>query len=274
MVAVGRELGASYAFVERNFNLVKRYWGWEVVFLVYSVAHALVIGFIGAAMGLISGQPVRDSQLVLYLLIGSLVWSYLAVTFDAIAEMISWERWEGTIEYTFMAPVSRLTHMLGTVIFGVVYGLLRTAIILAIVTLFFEVDLSRANLPAAALVLIIASIGFVGLGMMVSTLPLLFTERGQQMVFVSQSCLLLVSGVYYPVEVMPTWMQAIGWLSPATYALIAVRQALLEGATVAQIAHLLVPLFVVGVISVPVGLAVFQWAERYAKRTGRLKRSG
>jgi ABC-2 type transport system permease protein len=173
-----------------------------------------------------------------------------------------------------MAPVSRLTHMLGTVVFGVVYGLLRTAIILALVTLFFEVDLSRANLPAAALVLIVASIGFVGLGMMVSTLPLLFTERGQQMVFVSQSCLLLVSGVYYPIEVMPTWMQAIGWLSPATYALIAVRRALLEGAQVAQLGHLLLPLFLVGVVTIPLGLAVFQWAERYAKKTGRLKRSG
>ncbi|HEY3080137.1 MAG TPA: ABC transporter permease [Chloroflexota bacterium] len=274
MAAVARELGASYAFVERNFNLVKRYWGWEIVFMVYSVAHALVIGFIGTAMGLISGQPVANSQVVLYLLIGSLVWSYLAVTFDSIAEMISWERWEGTIEYTFMAPVSRLTHMLGTVIFGVVYGLLRTAIILVLVTLFFEVDLSRANVPAAGLVLAVASIGFVGLGMMVSTLPLLFTERGQQMVFVSQSCLLLVSGVYYPIEVMPGWMQAIGRLSPATYALIAVRQALLEGAGIGQLVPVLVPLFLVGLVTVPAGLAVFQWAERYAKRTGRLKRSG
>jgi ABC-2 type transport system permease protein len=173
-----------------------------------------------------------------------------------------------------MAPVSRLTHMLGTVVFGVVYGLLRTAIILAIVTLFFDVDLSRANLPAAGLVLAVASIGFVGLGMMVSTLPLLFTERGQQMVFVSQSCLLLVSGVYYPIEVMPGWMQAIGWLSPATYALIAVRQALLEGAPIGQLVPVLVPLLLVGLVTVPAGLAVFQWAERYAKKSGRLKRSG
>src|ERR671934_11898 len=101
MAAIARELGASYAFVERNFNLIKRYWGWEIAFLIYSLAQALAIG----------------------------------------------------------------------------------------------------------------GVGFVGLGLMVSTLPLLFTERGQQMVFVCQSCLLLISGVYYPVEVMPGWMQLVSRIS-------------------------------------------------------------
>jgi ABC-2 type transport system permease protein len=269
-----KELGASYAFVERNFNLVKRYWAWEIVFLIYSVAHALVIGFIGAAMGLMGGPVEQTQQLVLYLLIGSLVWSYLAVTFDIVAETIAWERWEGTIEYTFMAPVHRTTHLLGTVTFAVVYGLLRTAVILVVVTRFFELDLSRANLPAAFLVLVVASLGFVGLGITASILPLLFTERGMQMVIVSQSCILLVSGVFYPVEVMPAWMQTLSWFSPATYALVAARQALLEGAGVVQLLPQLVPLLLVGVVLIPIGLTIFGWAERYAKRTGKLKRNG
>src|SRR5690242_13103775 len=109
MTAFARELRASYAFIERNVNLVKRYWGWEIVFLVYSIAHSLAIGFIGVGMERISGQRVDTAGIVLYLLVGTLVWSYLAVVFEAIGEMISWERWEGTIEYTFMAPVTRLT---------------------------------------------------------------------------------------------------------------------------------------------------------------------
>src|SRR5262245_43013226 len=232
MAVVAHDLRASYAFVERNFNLVKRYWGWEIAFLVYSVAQALAIGFIGQATGMVSGQRVDGDALTFYLLIGSMVWSFLALIFDVIAEMISWERWEGTIEYTFMAPIVRWSQMLGQVVFGVSYGLLRTAVILVIVTRFFAVDLSRANFASAALTLAVASVGFVGLGLMVSVLPLLFTERGQQMVFVCQSCLLLISGVYYPTDVMPGWMQVVSRVSPATYALLAVRRALLEGAGV------------------------------------------
>ena len=217
------ELIGLYGVVERNIYLTRRYLLWDLAFLLWTIANTLTIVFIARGVDLSAAQR---NELETKLLVGGVIWAFLGIIFEIVTETVAWERWEGTIEYTFMAPVSRLTHMLGTVVFGVVYGLLRTAVILAIVTLFFDLDLSRANLPAAALVLVVASIGFVGLGMMVSTLPLLFTERGQQMVFVSQSCLLLVSGVYYPVEVMPTWMQAIGWLSPATYALIAAAAAL------------------------------------------------
>jgi ABC-2 type transport system permease protein len=173
-----------------------------------------------------------------------------------------------------MAPVSRLTHMVGTVIFAIVYGLARTGVTLLIVALFFGLDLGRANLLATAVALLIASVGFVGLGISVSTLPLLFTERGAQMVFISQSCVLLVSGVFYPVEVMPGWMQTISQVSPATYALIAVRAALLEGKSVGELGGVLLPLLLVGLVTIPIGLTLFGWAERYAKRTGRLKRNG
>jgi ABC-2 type transport system permease protein len=274
VVTIAHELRASYAFVERNFNLVKRYWGWEVAWLVYSVAHSLAIGFIGLGMGQISGQPVDTNQVLLYLLVGSLVWSYLAVVFEAVGDAISWERWEGTIEYTFMAPVSRLTHLVGTCLFAVVYGLLRTALILLIVSLFFRVDLARADLLGAAVVLAVASISFVGLGIMVSVLPLLFAERGAQMVFLAQACLLLFSGVYYPTEVMPGWMQAVALVSPATYALQGVRDALLAGRGLADLTGALLPLLVIGAISIPAGVKIFVFAERAAKRSGRLKRSG
>ena len=80
-----------------------------------------------------------------YLMVGTLVWHYLAMVFDMVSEAIQWERWEGTIEYTFMAPISRLTHLLGQAAFAMLYGVLHTSVILAIVALFFQVDLSQAN---------------------------------------------------------------------------------------------------------------------------------
>jgi len=202
---VTHELRASYAFIERNFNLVKRYWGWEIVWLVYSIVNSLAITYIGAGMEQITGQRVDTGYLVLYLLVGTLIWSYLSVVFDCISEMISWERWEGTIEYTFMAPVTRLTHMIGTTIFSVVYGLLRTVVILLIVALFFRIDLGQANLFGSLLLLLVGSFSFIGIGIMAAVLPLLFTERGAQMTHVISAVLLLISGVYYPVTASPAW---------------------------------------------------------------------
>ena len=67
------EIRASYAFVERNFNLVKRYWGWEVVWLAYSIANALSITFIGAGAEAVTGQKIDTGHMILYLLVGTLV---------------------------------------------------------------------------------------------------------------------------------------------------------------------------------------------------------
>jgi ABC-2 type transport system permease protein len=173
-----------------------------------------------------------------------------------------------------MAPVTRLTHLVGSCLFALVYGLLRTGLILLIVSLFFHLDLSQANLVSAATVLAVASLSFVGLGIMVSVLPLLFAERGSQMVFLAQACLLLFSGVYYPIEVMPGWMQAVATVSPATYALNGVRDALLNGAGLADLTGALAPLAAIGIVSIPLGVYIFSLAEHAAKRSGRLKRSG
>ncbi|HLH73652.1 MAG TPA: ABC transporter permease [Chloroflexota bacterium] len=274
MAVAVREVRASYAFVERNFNLVKRYWGWEVVFLVYSIVNSLAVTYIGAGMQQISGQTIDTGFLILYLLIGTLVWSYLSVVFDAISDMITWERWEGTIEYTFMAPVHRITHMIGTVLFAVLYGIIRTAAILFVVSLFFHIDLSHANFLSATFVLLIGSISFVGLGIVTAVLPLMFTERGAQMTRIVEAALLLVSGVYYPIQVLPGWLQAIGRVSPATYVLDGMRKSLMNDATLLALAPTLVPLLVIGAASIPIGMTIFNSAERAAKRNGSLKRNG
>jgi len=274
---ITHEIKASYAFVERNFNLVKRYWGWEVVWMIYSIVNALSITFIGKASGEITGRTLSQLEIdtaILYLLVGTLVWHYLSKIFHDISEAIAWERWEGTIEYTFMAPVTRFTHMMGQTAFSVVYGALHTVVILLVVSLFFRLNLREANLLGSGLVLLAGSLSFIGLGVTAAVLPLLYPERGAQMTHVIQALVLLVSGVYYPVSVLPAWLQPAARLSPATYVLQGIRAGLLEGASTLSLLRYVWPLLLMGVIFIPLGVFIFQIAERYAKRTGKLKRSG
>src|SRR3954466_6455392 len=260
MTALSHEAKASYAFIERNFYLTRRYWGWEIAFLIYSVAGALSVSLIGADQG--------SPKLLLTLMVGAIFWNYLSVVFSWIAETIAVERWEGTLEYTMMAPIRRSTQLMGSVVYAMVYGLIHTAVILVVLVLFFpQLDLSHANIPTALAFLILGSFSFVGIGMMAAILPLLYVERGAQMTFVLQSCLLLVSGVYYPVTVLPEWMQALSRLSPATYVLDGVRAGLLDGQPVSALWHDVVPLIVMGFVFIPAGLYAFGRAERYAKRT-------
>jgi ABC-2 type transport system permease protein len=267
MTIVAHELKASYAFIERNFYLTRRYWGWEIAFLVYSVAGALSIALIGADQG--------SPRLLLTLVVGAIFWNYLSVVFSWIAETIAVERWEGTLEYTFMAPVRRGSQLLGSVLYAMVYGLVHTAVIFVAMVLFFpQIQLDNANGATAVFFVLLGSFSLVGIGMMAAILPLLYVERGAQMTFVLQSCLLLVSGVYYSVEVLPEWMQLLSKLSPVTYVLDGVRAGLIDGVPITVLLHDVWPLLVMGAVFIPTGLWAFGRAERYAKRTGKLKRVG
>ena len=100
---------------------------------------------------------------------------------------------------------------------------MHTIFVLVVLSLFFELDLSGANFATAAAFTLLGTVSFAGIGIAASILPLMYVERGAQMTFVLQSCLLLVSGVYYSIDVLPDWMQVLSHLSPATYVLDGVR---------------------------------------------------
>jgi ABC-2 type transport system permease protein len=266
----------TWAFVERQANLWKRYWAWEVVWLVYGVVNTLAVTFIAKEAGelqLLDAAAV--DELVLFLLLGTLAWAYLSAVIDDISMVLSWERWEGTIEHTLMAPVARVLHLSGMVIFAILHGTVRTVLIGAIALLFFrDVDFSQADWGAALLVLLLGSISAAGLAIIAGVLPLLYPERGSQMTMVIQVSLLLVSGVYYRAEVLPEWMQTLSKLSPLTYILDGIRGAIQHGESVVDLWPELLILLVSGAVLVPLGLAIFEAAERWAKKTGRLKRMG
>jgi ABC-2 type transport system permease protein len=73
---------------------------------------------------------------------------------------------------------------------------------------------------------------------------------------------------------LPDWMQAIATISPATYALEGIRAAIIDGASVSEVWPDIWPLLIIGVVSIPLGLWVFRRGEVYAKKHGKLKRSG
>src|SRR3954463_6410296 len=200
---------ALLGVVERNAYLVRRYGVWEVAFFVWTVANTLTIVFIAEGVEASGGKLDVERQTTI-LLIGAVLWSYLGIIFEILTETVAWERWEGTIEYTFMAPLSRAVHLGGMGVFGVLYGVLRTALLFLVVALFFGLSFPQADFGAALLLLAGASVSFVGLGMVTAVLPLISPEKGAQLGFVAQGLLLVVSGVYYPVDVMPAWMQ---WLA-------------------------------------------------------------
>jgi ABC-2 type transport system permease protein len=265
------ELVGLTGVVERNWYLVKRYFLWDVAFFLWTVANTLTIVFIAKGVEATGGQ-IDVNRVTTSLLVGAVIWAYLGIIFEFLTETVAWERWEGTIEYTFMAPLSRSMHLAGQGVFAILYGLVRAVLLFAVVAFFFDLSIPDANYVAALVLLGIASVSFIGIGMMTSVMPLISPEKGMQLGFIAQGMLLVVSGVYYPVSVLPTWMEWISVISPATYALRGIRASILDGAGLAWAD--VWPLLIIGAVSIPLGLYVFRLGEQYAKRHGKLKRSG
>jgi ABC-2 type transport system permease protein len=267
------ELIGLGGIVERNAYLVKRYAWWELAFFLWTVANALTVVFI--AQGVEAAGGVLDvNRQTTILLIGAVIWAYLGIIFEILTETVAWERWEGTIEYTFMAPLSRPTHLIGMGIFAVGYGVIRSALLFGTIAFFFDLQMPDADFVAALLVLAVSSVSFVGIGMMTAVLPLISPEKGSQLGFIAQGMLLVVSGVYYSIEILPEPMQWLAAISPATYALEGIRNAIIDGDGIGAMWDEIRALIVIGIVSIPVGLAVFRRGERYAKQHGKLKRSG
>ncbi len=266
-----REAIAIWGYTQRNYFLTKRYFLWEVVWLVYSTMNALTIGFIGVQFG---GDPEQAAFATTFLLIGTLLWSYLSMIFDLLSETVSWERWEGTIEYTFMAPASRTSQLIGMGIYAVAYGIVRMIIMLGAISLFFDLSLGSANYLGALAILAICSVSLVGFGMVAAVMPLLSPEKGQQVTSIFTAVLLLISGIYYSVDVLPGWMQPLAYISPVYYALDGIRDTLIWGQSFTSQWDNIWPLLVMGLIFPPLGLWLFRKGEWFAKKTGRLKRSG
>lgn len=277
VTTVDRTLRQTWAFVFRGYHLTRRYISWVIVFNFYALTGSAAVALIGVAAG--------DHQLTLTLVVGALLWNFLSILYNEIAMSVAYERWEGTLEYTFMAPVPRLVHLTGLSLFALCNSIVNTATVLLGLMLLTDLTLSGANLGGVVVVLLVSTLAFVGLGVMAASLPVLSPERGAEATHIFQGSLLLVSGVYYPVEVLPKWIQPLSALSPATYTLAACRRLVgigdpattpdrLAGASLSVVLPELVVLLVMGIVLVPLGLWVFGRVERWAKHTGRLKRTG
>jgi ABC-2 type transport system permease protein len=263
------QLVGLFGIVERNVYLTKRYFLWDIAFMIWTIANTLTIVFIARSAGL---TVVGENTLATKLLVGATIWAFLGIIFEFMTETVAWERWEGTIEYTFMAPLSRFVHLGGQGAFAVLYGLIRATILFFAVVAFIGINAPHANYLAALALLAIGSLSFIGVGIMTSVLPLISPEKGAQLGFVAQGVMLAVSGVYYPVSVMPEWMQWIAKISPATYVLRGDRHSIVYGTGLVWAD--VWPLLIIAVLATPIGLAIFHRGERYAKKHGKLKRAG
>jgi ABC-2 type transport system permease protein len=204
-----------------------------------------------------------------FVLIGLAFSRYLGTAMASFGSTIRAGQIMGTLEAILVTPTRLSTVLVASSLWPFLGQTLSVIAYLLIGVLVFGADLGQANLAGAAAILALTIVAFGGLGLVSAGFMMVF-KRGDPVSAAVHSISVLIGGVYYPVTILPDWLQSLADWLPMTHALRGMRLALLQGEPVSNLLTGLATLGLFGAVLLPVGVFVFGWAIRKAKRDGTL----
>lgn len=232
-----------------------------VVLPLYFISNALQQTMQGAI-------SAESRQYFAFVAVGAAVFSLLATCATALPGALDAAIARGTFEAMLGTPARLRAICAGLMGYGVLWSVLRAAILLlAAVALGARVVWN--GVPLGILLVVITMLSYVGVGLALSGLVLVFRTTGPTTTaFLTAS--MFLGGVYYPTQVIPSWIREIASFLPITYGLRALRQVVLRGASFAAVTPDLAVLSAMTVVSVALGAILFSAALRHARRAGTL----
>src|SRR2546423_1677820 len=266
-----RELAKIPAFVERDFLTAWSYRASFVTDMVSLVAHVLVFYFVGRLIDP-SRLPAYNGQSSSYLQwasVGIALGIFMHFALERVASAVRNEQLMGTFESVLVTPTRTATFQAGSVSFDLLYLPLRTGVFLGGVALAFGLHFQAVGV-APALLLLLAFVPFVwGLGLLCAAAVVTFRRGGNAVGFASM-LIGLLSGVYFPITLLPHWLAVVAAKNPVALAINGMRSSLIGGEGISQIGGPLLVLIPAAAVSGAVGPPLFRIALRREQRLGAL----
>lgn len=264
----GRKL---LAFLRRDVLVA---WSYRLPFVtdwVAMILQAVVFGFVGklippSALPRFGGEPIDYLEFVA---VGIAISSFLAVGLSRLMTVIRQEQVQGTLEALLLTPTAWSTIEVGSAFYDILYVPIRTAVFLGLTAVFFDANYQLAGVAPAAIVLL-AFIPFVwGLGVVSAAATLTF-RRGAGGVGFLVSIATVGSGAYFPLSVLPGWVQQIAAYNPVAIAVTAMREALLGGSAWTDVWPSVARLIPMSILAMMLGAVAFRAAIARERRRGTL----
>lgn len=261
----------AWAFFLRDMRINMSY---RIAFFAQLAGNLLIIGifyFIGKMIGdtPLPSLAAYGGSLLAYLLIGIALTDCVGVSLFSFAQQIREGQTTGTLEAALMSPVRLSRILIYSSLWNYFLCAFRFLLYLLAGSILYGADLRRANIPASILVFVMTVLCFMGLGILWAG-ALLVIKRGESIVTLGATLVLLTSGVLFPISALPHWLRALAAAVPLTYALDGMRHALLQGYTIRQLAPTLLWLAAFSVVLIVAGIGGFSRAVDMAKRSGSL----
>jgi len=259
------------ALFKRDFFVTSSYKLGFVLYWIHALAILLPFFFIARMFG-----PVTSSHLLPYssdyftfVLIGLGLRRFLSHALNSLAGTIGEEQGLGTLEALLLTPGSfRATFSLLSLL-SFFYATLNLLFYLFLGIVLFRVRLPEANWIGAVFVLFLTTLAFFSLGLFSASFVLVF-KKGSSIEPFLEGFSSFLGGVYFPITLLPNWMQRISEFIPMTYVLRSLRLCLLKGAPLSDLGRDLFILILLTMVLFPISLWTFGNALRKAKRDGSL----
>jgi ABC-2 type transport system permease protein len=256
------------AFVIRDFQLAISY---RLAFLlrVLTILIVVTIAYYISRIFVGKGNLFSDWRDPLAAWItGLAVLNYFMTNFSSLANAIRTEQMQGTLESVLMTPISVPGLIVASSTLDFIEATLYSSLYLVFGALFFDVTYEGSYL-LAFLIMILTTMVFASLGILSASFAMVF-KRGDPVAVLLGTSTAVFSGVFFPPQLLPEFMQKISKILPATYGLEAIRGVLLEDNGLSEARGPILTLLVFLAVLLPISLWVFSRAVRRAKREGSL----
>ena len=267
----GEEVRKLPAFLRRDLLVAVSYRAVFVGDIVALVMQALLFAYIGKLVDS-NAMPSYNGQQASYIefaTIGIAVGAFTQLGLARAAQAIRNEQLLGTLDPMLATPTEVETIQVGSVMFDLVYVPVRTFVFLVLMFLLYGLGYQWSGAVPSLVVLMLLIPSVWGLGIVGAAAVMTF-RRGNSTVGLAGMFIALASGAYFPLTLLPAWLQSIMRATPMAIALQRIRDALIGGTGWSGIGVAAVILVAWAVCSLAVGLLAFRRALRRERRLGTL----
>ncbi len=217
-------------------------------------ATSMVKPYTVQSKGIVPGEP-NYFQFVAPGIIAMVV---MMALMTGLPHAISYEKDIGTLDGMLAAPINRLSIILGKVIAQTIRGMIQGFIILILAVVLFGVVI-EGNILLVIFLILLTVFSFVGLGILITS----FTENEETATMVMMTLMfpmMFLSGVFFPLQQMPWYMQGIAHFLPLTYATTALRKVMVLGADISAVGTEILILVGFGIVLLLIAVPMFKRA--------------
>jgi ABC-2 type transport system permease protein len=204
-----------------------------------------------------------------YVLLSTAFFGYVGIGLGSFSERIRAEQQQGTLEAVLLTPTAISTILSSLVLWNLILATIDLLIYICLAVFLFKVSFANINILSTAVIFLLTITSFSGLGIISASFIMIF-KRGNPFGWILGSLEGLIGGVYFPVTILPQWLQFLAKFFPITYSIQAIQLAVYKGYTLSRLWSQIWLLVLFSIVLLPLGLASFSFSLRKARREGTL----